>query len=360
MQWGGELGLGGWSKPGFPGVVLVEVRGGAGCSAQPSCEASRLDSWQLCGARAAQQPPQAAVGGGEWGHSPRRLPAWALCAPSQLPLNRFFMLQGAAADVADYVTRLRQLRWQSMAVRAEEDLPMGSQQASCGGCSSWAGPPPPVQAKDIAPAVPPAYVGACCDGIACCQQAPAPARLATLVPCPGLPPCPGCRSWRLPGQPPVGCKSLERRRWAGWRRQHGRLACRPCSAKRLALRPLLAAEPAPGVRSAACMQLATCTLSGRPRGQIGCQPAPMHAAGGPLAACGCKHVPRPRRASRCVWRGAEGCSAGQPVPIRLGAVQLLGAADKRWGASSSAGHDWHHPHGQLLAHGRPGWPRRQP
>ncbi|KAL4422630.1 hypothetical protein ABPG75_008827 [Micractinium tetrahymenae] len=59
VQWGGELGLGGWSKPGFPGVVLVE---------------------------------------------------------------------GAVDNVAEYVSRLRQLRWQSMAVRAEEDLPLCSQQ----------------------------------------------------------------------------------------------------------------------------------------------------------------------------------------------------------------------------------------
>ncbi len=35
VQWGGELRLGGWSKPGFPGVVLVEVRAGAG-PAQPT------------------------------------------------------------------------------------------------------------------------------------------------------------------------------------------------------------------------------------------------------------------------------------------------------------------------------------
>ncbi len=42
------------------------------------------------------------------------------------------LLQGAAGDVAEYILRLRQLRWQSMAVRAEEDLPFSSQQASGG------------------------------------------------------------------------------------------------------------------------------------------------------------------------------------------------------------------------------------
>lgn len=34
VTWGGELGLGGYSKPGFPGVVLVEVR--RGCPSRPA------------------------------------------------------------------------------------------------------------------------------------------------------------------------------------------------------------------------------------------------------------------------------------------------------------------------------------
>ncbi|KAI3430370.1 hypothetical protein D9Q98_004965 [Chlorella vulgaris] len=59
VEWGHELGLGGYSKPGFPGVVLIE---------------------------------------------------------------------GAGSDVDEYLSRLRALRWQAMAVRGQQDEAVGSQQ----------------------------------------------------------------------------------------------------------------------------------------------------------------------------------------------------------------------------------------
>lgn len=155
MQWGGELRLGGWSKPGFPGVLLVEVGEagqGWGCRAVPGAlgAASKPLPHGL--------PPPAPS---PHRHTPGRAPPspplpHALPSPAPSPTSAArpagahhplalpHAPQGAAPDVAEYLARLRRLRWQAMAVRAEEDVPVGSHQVGwvggrVGGWIGWGG-----------------------------------------------------------------------------------------------------------------------------------------------------------------------------------------------------------------------------
>lgn len=47
-------------------------------------------------------------------------------------LPSFVASQGAGCDIDEYLSRLRRLRWQAMAVRGEEDESMATQQVCVG------------------------------------------------------------------------------------------------------------------------------------------------------------------------------------------------------------------------------------
>ena len=144
VQWGRELCLGGWSKPGFPGIVLVEV----------CCAGMLLPAAACCACCASSTGRLLLPGLGSCclpAPSRCRLKLWlrvlhgsctACCSqPPALshvhltalhPLPSFIASQGAGCDIDEYLSRLRRLRWQAMAVRGEEDESMATQQVCVG------------------------------------------------------------------------------------------------------------------------------------------------------------------------------------------------------------------------------------
>ncbi|KAL4852854.1 RWD domain-containing protein 2B [Chlorella vulgaris] len=112
VEWGHELGLGGYSKPGFPGVVLIEVRLSAGA---PLLAAATLIPAFWCCHASLCTPAYVSV---------THLVAWRL-RTAQIVHT---MLQGAGSDVDEYLSRLRALRWQAMAVRGQQDEVVSSLQ----------------------------------------------------------------------------------------------------------------------------------------------------------------------------------------------------------------------------------------
>lgn len=81
VQWADELRLGGFSKPGFPGVFLCDA---FGCPIQTNAEASLTKHRPLLCCTTEQRPPDAGV----------------------------IVVEGLADDMEEYVQRLRALKWQ--------------------------------------------------------------------------------------------------------------------------------------------------------------------------------------------------------------------------------------------------------